>query len=109
LDVALANAWILHSVVAEKPMTLLSFMCYVTKSFLKLLSASDPKSSGRPKILSFNVLTATRLYPTAHVLERTEGGKQRKCAAGKKKVSKPYRKCGIGLHMGKCHDNWHSQ
>jgi len=40
------NAWILHSMVTEKPKTLLSFRCYVTKSYLKLQSTSDPKSVG---------------------------------------------------------------
>jgi len=74
--------------VAEKTMTVLSFRRYVTKSYLNLQSASDPKSAGCPKMLSSNLMMATRLSPTGHVLERTEGGKQRKCAACKKKVSK---------------------
>jgi len=50
LDVALVNAWILHSTVAEKPTTLLSFRCYVTRSYLKLQSGSDPNSAGRPNV-----------------------------------------------------------
>ena len=49
LDVALINAWILHWMVAEKPVTMLSLGCYVTKSYLTLQSASDPKSAGHTK------------------------------------------------------------
>jgi len=104
LDVALVNAWILHSVVVEKIMTLLSFRCYVTKSYLKLQSASDPKSAGRPK-MSSNVMMATTLSPTGHVLERTEGGKQRKCAACKKKVSKQCRSVTLVCTWANA---WHS-
>jgi len=51
---------------------------------------------------------APRLSPTGHVPEITEGGKQSKCAACKKKVSKQCEKCDIGLHLGKC-DNCDNQ
>ena len=53
-------------------------------------------------------MMATRLPPTGHVLERTEGGKQSKCESCKKVVSKQCKKCDIGLNMDKSYENWHS-
>ena len=85
LDVALVNAWILHSMGAETPLSLLNFKSFVAKTFLKIPSQSDPKATGRRKKLSASVLATTRLSPAGHVLERTDGGKQRKCAVCKKK------------------------
>ena len=108
LDVAIVNAWILHSMSTDSPLPLLQFKSFVAKHCLKLRSESDPKSAGRPKKRSANVVAATRLSPVGHVLERTDGGKQRKCAVCKKKVSKQCRRCDVGLHMGECFDSWHS-
>ena len=79
------NAWISHAIIAETLLSLLNFKSAITTSYLKISSPSDPKAAGRPKKLSANVATETRLYPTGHVLERTNRGKQRKCAVCKKK------------------------
>ena len=71
--------------IAETPLSLLNFKSAITTFYLKIPFPSDPKAADCLKKLSANVTTEIRLSPTGHVLERTDGDKQRKCAVGKGK------------------------
>ena len=90
-------------------MKLLDFRRSVTRAYLHLSSDSDPKNCGRPKVFSSKVIPTIRFSSDGHILDRTEGGKQRKCAFCKKKVSKQCVKCDVGLHIGECYSKWHSK
>ena len=109
LDTVMVNSWIIYCIVNGNNMKLLDFRRSVTRAYLQLSSDSDPKTCGRPKVFSSKVLPDIKFSTDGHILDRTEGGKQRKCAFCKKKVSKQCAKCNVGLHIGECFRRWHTK
>lgn len=109
LDIAMVNSWILHRFVNKNEMSLKDFRRTVTKAYLQLSSDSNPRNSGRPKVFASKVIPEIRFSDVSHILNRTEEGKQRKCAFCKKKVAKQCEKCNVALHMGECFNQWHSK
>lgn len=107
LDIAATNAWILYNAANENNISLLDFKRSITRSYLHVESSSAPKYPGRPK-LHAKVFPALRYSPLGHFrVERTDGGKQRKCAVCKKNVRKQCIKCNVGIHLGSCEKQWH--
>lgn len=108
VDTAVVNAWIISKIVSGTQTPLLDFKRSIARCYLQINSPSKPKHPGRVKKLTGRVLQDVRFDGTGHRLDRTEGGKQRKCAQCKKKVSKECVKCNVGLHMGECERLWHT-
>ena len=108
-DVALVNAHALYC-LANGAVPLLGFRRMVARAYLALSSKlSDPKKAGRksfPKSLLHHVPLDIRASAEGHYIERTEMGKQRKCAICKKNVRKQCCKCNVGLHV-ECFREWH--
>ena len=101
IDMAVVNAHVLYC-MANKKIPLLKFRRRIARVYIKTLSVSDPKNSGRP---SFNKNTLLRVpeevrrSESGHALERTVEGKQRKFAVSKNNVRKQCIKCNVGLHV----------
>lgn len=88
VDTAVVKAWIISTIIPGTQTSLLDFKCFIARYYLLMTSPSKPKHPGKVKKLTGKVLQDVRFDGTGHRLERTEGGKQRKCAQCKKKVSK---------------------
>ena len=93
----------------DTQLSLQNFRRNIARSYLKILSFSEPKASRRLKRLSKLATSEIRLFPISKLLEKTEDGKQRMCAVFKKKFSEQHRRCNGGLHMEKCFEQWHSK
>lgn len=110
LDCAIVNAYILYC-MSNDNMPLLQFRRYICRVYLNVNSIlSNPKKAGRPsfnKLASKRVLENIRRDGNGHIIERTENGKQRKCAVCKSNARKQCRKCNVGLHLD-CMELWHS-
>ena len=108
VDTAVVNAWIISTIISGTQTSLLDFKRSIARYYLHKTSPSKPKQPGRVKKMTGKVLPDIRFDGRGHRLERTEGGKQRKCAQCKRKVSKQCVKCNVGLHMGDCENQWHT-
>ncbi|KAF6215702.1 hypothetical protein GE061_000033 [Apolygus lucorum] len=109
LDVCVVNAHVLHGLVNDDKMPLLEFRRRITRSYLSLPSISNPKLSGRPslaKALDKRIPRDVEKNQNDHYVERTEEGKQRKCAVCKKNARKQCSKCDVGIHIH-CMAIWH--
>lgn len=94
--------------MSHTPVPLLVFRRMIAKAYLQISSLLDPKNAGRPsKQLSIKcVFKDIRMGSVGHYLQRTENGKQRKCAICKINVRKECGKCNVGLHV-ECMQKWH--
>ena len=110
IDVALVNSYVLYC-MANDQISLLDYRRTVARAYLTLSSdLSDPKQQGRkalPKSSLTRVPVDIRLSGN-HVIERTEMGRQRKCAICKANARKECKKCNVGLHM-ECFIKWHKK
>ena len=108
-DVALVNTHVLYC-LANGAVPLLGFRRMVARTYLALSSKlSDPKKAGQksfPKSLLQHVPFDIRESAEGHYIERSEMGKQRKCAICKKNVRKQCSKCNVELHV-ECFRKWH--
>ena len=108
LDVALVNAWILHKISHHSTMDLLAFRRSVTRTLLcTRVNVQGPKKPGRLPTTSVHsrLSLSLRSGPNHHI-ERTENGKQRRCAFCKKTVRKQCQQCNVGLHV-ECFAHFH--
>lgn len=108
MDLTLVNAHALYC-IANGNIPLLEFRRSVARAYLQTASLSNPKSAGRPhlrKLAKNRVHEFVRKDPIGHFLERTDEGKQRKCAICKTNVRKQCAKCNVGLHV-ECMIEWH--
>ena len=86
IDIAVVNAWIIY-IVSKIPVALLEFKRSLTRWHLQISSASMQKIPGHPKNIYTRVLPDIRYISIVHRCERTEAGKQRKCALWRKKAA----------------------
>ena len=108
IDMTVINAYVLYCMANEK-IPLLEFLRRIVKCYMNTSSLSDPKRSGRPflfKQAKKCVPEEIRKSNTGHHLERTEMGKQRKCAVCKVNARKQCSRCNVGLHVN-CFPEWH--
>ena len=108
IDMTVVNAHILYC-MANDNIPLLEFRRRIVKCYMSTSSLSDPKRSGRPSLskqAKKRVPDEIRKSNTGHYLERTEMGKQRKCAVCKVNVRKQCSRCDVGLHVD-CFPKWH--
>ncbi|XP_066958973.1 piggyBac transposable element-derived protein 2-like [Macrobrachium rosenbergii] len=90
IDMTVVNAHILYC-MANENIPLLEFRRRIVKCYMSTSSLSDPKRSGRPSLskqAKQRIPEEIRKSITGHHLERTEMGKQRKCAVCKVNVRK---------------------
>ena len=102
------NAYVLFCIANEK-MSLLDFRRIIVRAYMHVSSLSDPKNAGRPSLSKPSIRRVPddiRKSNSGHILQRTENGKQRKCALCKTNVRKQCSKCNVGLHV-ECFSNWH--
>lgn len=94
LDVTIVNDHVLYC-MSHTPVPLLVFRRMIVKAYLQISSLSDPKNAGRPskQLLTKRVPKDIRTDSVGHYLQRTENGKQRKCAICKTNVRKECGKC----------------
>lgn len=94
--------------MSHTPVPLLVFRRMIAKAYLQISSLSDPKNAGRPskQLLTKRVPEDIRTDSVGYYLQRTENGKQRKCAICKTNVRKECGKCNVGLHV-ECMQKWH--
>ena len=108
IDMTVVNAHILYC-MANVKMPFLEFWRKVVKFYMQISSLSDPKNSSRPSLSKQSKLRVSdeiRRSDSGHVLQRTDEGKQRKCAVCKVNVRKQCSKCNVGLHVN-CFPEWH--
>lgn len=108
IDVIAVNAHVLYE-KANWKIPFLDFKRAIARTYLATPSISDPKRFGRPslrKLSSKRVPEDIRKSRDGHFIERTEGGKQRKCAVCKKNARKQCQKCNVGIHVN-CMQKWH--
>ena len=98
LDVAVVNGHIIYNLVKEKDdqVDLLQFRTMVTTTLLRHDSDSKPQRTGT-KIV--HLPREIALAGGTNTLERTEGGKQRKCRNCKRNARKQCVGCNAGFRM----------
>ena len=107
LDVALVNAHTIYNLMRERheQVDLLNFRAEVTLSLLKMDTPSKPAGRGRKVVhLPQRVL----MLAGEHHIERTPGGKQRKCRVCKANARKQCPTCNAGFHVD-CFNAFHKQ
>ena len=85
IDMTVANAHVLYC-MANEIIPLLKFRQKIIRVYMKTLSVSDPKNSGRPSLNKNTLLHVPEEVQRGefgHALERTVEGKQRKCVVCK--------------------------
>ena len=110
IDMAVVNTHVLYCMAKEK-IPLLKFRRSIVRVYMKTLSVSDPRNSGRSSLNKNTLLRVpeeVRRSESGHALERTVEGKQRKCAVCKNNVRKQWIKCNVGLHVN-FYLGWHQE
>lgn len=102
IDVSVYNAFVIYNRSHAHSIPFLDFKRAIARYYLRLSSYSDPKNAGRP---SKGVVRSYRGGP-GHIIERTDGGKQRRCAVCKKNSRKQCRLCNVGIHVP-CFEAFH--
>lgn len=105
IDVAIYNAYVIYCFCNEN-MPFLDFKRIIAKHYLNLDSLSNPKNMGRPSNTIRRSITANKTGP-GHIIERTDDGKQRRCAVCKKNARKQCRRCNVGIHVH-CFEKYHT-
>ena len=107
LDVAMVNVHTIFNLMHDKndQVDLLNFRTEVTLCLLKIDSPSKPLGRGRKvSHLPQRILLLTG----EHKIERTMGGKQRKCRVCKRNARKQCFTCNAGFHVD-CFNEFHKQ
>ncbi len=110
IDVALVNSYQCYC-IANGSIPLLDYQRMVTRAYLSLSSSlSGPKNAGRTALPKSSIKRVPIDIRTSgnHYIERTNNGKQRKCAICKKNARKECTICNVGLHVG-CFSKWHQK
>ena len=105
LDVALVNVHAIYNMIhgSNEAVDLLNFRTEVTLCLLKMTTPSMPLARGRKVVhLPQRVL----MLAGDHRIERTPGGKQRKCRLCKKNARKQCSTCNAGFHI-ECFNQFH--
>lgn len=110
IDVSVVNAHVLYC-LTNGTIPLLDFRRIISRAYLALSSElSDPKKAGRKSFTKSSKKRVSEDIRTSgnHHLERTEEGKQRKCAVCKTNVRRQCHQCDVGLHV-ECFSTWHKK